>query len=227
MSDHESDSDCTIEPEEVVVEENVVEPEPPKKTKAKPRAKPVKKIKPDKQEYDGEDEASPEEETPKKKPRGRPKKPEIEKAAKQVVVKEKVIYMVPNEKKEGSFKKIKNPTLGVRAMKKLELEAEKEKKELELGKALVVTKKGKIDKRSTTRTPAQIAATARLVEANKLRREAAGKLKAAEKKEEAVNKKIEQKEIVKESLREVISEPEPYYKPKEPIAPDPYGGLQF
>ena len=62
MSDHESDSDCTIEPEEVVVEEKVVEPEPQKKTKSK--AKPVKKIKPDKQEYDGEDGASPEEEAP-------------------------------------------------------------------------------------------------------------------------------------------------------------------
>jgi len=224
MSDHESDSDCTIEPEEVV-EEEVVEPEPPKKTKskAKPRAKPVKKIKPSKREYEeGDDEASPEEEAPKKR-RGRPALSKEEKLAKQVIKTEKVIYMIPDEKK-GGYKKCK-PELGVRAIKKMELQAEKEKAEVALGKALVQTKKGAIDKRSSTkRTPAQIAATAKLVEANRLRREAAGKLKEAEKKEKVVNKKIEQKEIVKAAVREVVSEP--YYEPK-PIAPDPYGGLQF
>ena len=79
------------------------------------------------------------EEAPKKR-RGRPALSKEEKLAKQVIKTEKVIYMIPDEKK-GGYKKCK-PELGVRAIKKMELQAEKEKAEVALGKALVQTKKG-------------------------------------------------------------------------------------
>jgi hypothetical protein len=186
MSDHESDSDETIEPES--------EPEPEQEQIEEPE--------------------------PTKKPRGRPRQSDAEKAAKKVIVKEKTIYMVPDEKKEGAFKKVKNPELGVREMKKLELQAAKERKEAELGKALLSRKNGKIDKRSSTaRTPAQIAATQRMLEANKMKRAAAGKLKEVEKRERV----IEKKEVMKEAIREVVSEP--FYEPKPP--PTPYDNLKF
>ena len=72
------------------------------------------------------------EETIKKKPKGRPKKPIEEKLAKQVITKEKIIYMVQNEK--GEYEKAKNPKLTARELKKMELEKQKERKEIELGK---------------------------------------------------------------------------------------------
>ena len=69
-----------------------------------------------------------------------------------------------------------------------------------------------------TRTPAQIAATERMLEANKKRREA---LK--------INKQKEDKQIVKDSLREVVKEP--FYEPKEEKSPpkpkDPYENIVF
>ena len=145
-----------------------------------------------------------------KKQRGRPKKPIEEKLAKQIITKEKIIYMVQNDK--GDYEKIKKPKFTARELKKMELEKEKEKKEIELGKKLIQKKNGKIDKRSiggNTRTPAQIEATKRLVEANKKRR--------AEKDD---YKKKEVKSIVKESVREVVSEP--FYVPKkEPVSSIP------
>ena len=186
----------------------------PKKTKSKTKSKP----KPDKREYEeGDDDAA--EELPKKR-RGRPALSKEEKLAKQVITKEKIIYMIPDEKK-GGFKKVK-PELGVRDLKKLELQAEKEKKEVELGRHLLSRKNGKIDKRSSTkRTPAQIEATKRMLEANKAKREAAGKMKEAN----AIVKKAEKKEEMKSAIREVVSEP--YYTPKDVTPPDPYANMKF
>lgn len=145
----------------------------------------------------------------KKKGKGRPPKPIEEKLAKQVVVKEKIIYMVQNEK--GEFEKAKNPKLTAKELKKIELEKQKQQKEIELGKTLQTRKNGKIDNRSAKqRTPAQIEATKRMVEANKKRRE-----------EKAQHKEKEQKSILKEtvkdSVREVVNEP--FYEPKKKETP--------
>ena len=182
----ETDSDATIEPEEEVVKE-VVKEDP---------VEPVKKV-------------------VKKKKVGRPAKPLEEKLAKQVVVKEKIIYMVQNDK--GEFEKAKNPKMTARDLKKIQLEKEKEAKELELGKKLLAKKNGKIDTRSTMkRTPAQIEATRKMVEANKLRR--AEKNKATKK---------ENKEIVKASVKESVKEvlQEPFYEPAKQV--DPYANMIF
>ena len=146
-----------------------------------------------------------------KKPKGRPKKPLEEKLAKQVITKEKIIYMVQNEK--GEYEKAKNPKLTARELKKMELEKEKERKEIELGKKLQTRKNGKIDNRSAKqRTPAQIEATKKLVEANKKRKEEKNKFQ-----------KEEKKQIIKESVREVVNEP--FYQPPKP--PNPYDNLKF
>jgi len=149
----------------------------------------------------------------KKKPKGRPKKPLEEKLAKQVITKEKIIYMVQNDK--GEYEKAKNPKLTARDLKKMELQKEKERKEIELGKRLQTRKNGKVDNRSAkTRTPAQIEATKKLVEANKKRREDKNKYK-----------KEETKQIVKDSVREVVNEP--FYQPKPAKVIDPYAGMIF
>jgi hypothetical protein len=201
MSDNESSSDESIEPQspnETTVE--VIEEEDYDylvKQKHKEIYKDDSEVKPKKE----------------KKPKGRPKKPIEEKLAKQVITKEKIIYMVQNDK--GEYEKAKNPKLTAKELKKMELEKEKEKKEIELGKRLQTRKNGKIDNRSAkTRTPAQIEATRKLVEANKKRRE-----------EKSKYKKEEHKQIVKDSVREVVNEP--FYQPK-PVKPiDPYENMRF
>ena len=179
------DSDETIEPYDEVVKEEIIE-------------QPVEPIK----------------EVVKKK-KGRPSKPLAEKLAKQVVVKEKIIYMVQNDK--GEYEKAKNPKMSARDLKKIELQKEKEAKEIELGKKLIQRKNGKIDNRSVKqRTPAQIEATRRMVEANKKRREEKKNQKQQD------NKKIV-KESVKESVKEVLQEP--FYEPPKPK--DPYANMVF
>tara|TARA_R100001463_G_scaffold51255_2_gene101838 strand:+ start:3802 stop:4395 length:594 start_codon:yes stop_codon:yes gene_type:complete len=191
MSDTESDESLDLENESKVViedEEEDDEEEVKYKIKAKKKSKPIP--------------------IPKKK--GRPAKPLEEKLAKQVITKEKVIYMVQNE--NGEYEKMKKPKFTARELKKMELEKEKEKKELELGKKLIQRKNGKIDKRSIggkTRTLAQIEATRRLVEANKKRR--------AEKQD---HKNKEVKNMIKDSVKEVVSEPAVFYEPKQPQIPE-------
>ena len=123
--------------------------------------------------------------------------------------------MVQNEK--GDYEKVKNTKMTARDLKKIDLQKEKEKKELELGKKLLTKKNGKLDVRSSMkRTPAQIEATRKMVEANKLRR--AEKSKATKK---------ENKEIVKESVKESVKEvlAEPFYEPAKPV--DPYANMIF
>ena len=190
MSDAESSSDETIEPTSPVAP--VVKETKKKKSKKSLDNEIVENVEPQYKEV-------------KKKGKGRPPKPIEEKLAKQVVVKEKIIYMVQNEK--GEFEKAKNPKLTVKELKKIELNKQKEQKEIELGKTLQTRKNGKIDNRSAkVRTPAQIEATKRMVEANKKRREE----KAQHKEKE--NKTI-LKETVKDSVREVVNEP--FYEPKK------------
>ena len=99
----------------------------------------------------------------------------------------------------------------------IELQKEKEAKEIELGKKLLAKKNGKIDNRSVKkRTPAQIEATRKMVEANKLKREQKNK-----------QKKQDNKEIVKESVKESVKEvlQEPFYEPPPPK--DPYANMVF
>ena len=145
----------------------------------------------------------------KKKPKGRPPKPLEEKLAKQVIVKEKIIYMVQNDK--GDYEKAKNPKITVKELKKIELNKHKEQKEIELGKTLQTRKNGKIDNRSAkVRTPAQIEATRKLVESNKKRREEKSEHK--EKQDKTILK-----ETVKDSVREVVNEP--FYEPKKKEEP--------
>ena len=119
--------------------------------------------------------------------------------------------MVQNDK--GEFEKAKNPKITARELKKIELQKEKERKEIELGKTLQTRKNGKIDNRSAkVRTPAQIEATKKMLEANKKRRE-----------EKNTYKKAEDKQIIKDSVREVVNEP--FYEPPKPL--NPYKNLIF
>lgn len=216
MSDNESSSsDETIEPVSptkvnVLEEEyDYVVNEKPKKTK-KTKDK-IKLSKEEKNEIDDYNSSYGVEPQYKKKPRGRPKKPVEEKLAKQVITKEKIIYMVQNDK--GEFEKAKNPKITARELKKIELQKEKERKEIELGKTLQTRKNGKIDNRSAkVRTPAQIEATKKMLEANKKRRE-----------EKNTYKKAEDKQIIKDSVREVVNEP--FYEPPKPL--NPYKNLIF
>jgi len=149
-----------------------------------------------------------------KNKKGRPPKTMEEKLAKKTILKEKIIYMIQD--KDGNFKKSRNPNLTQRELKKIEYEKERERKEIELGKKLVARKNGKIDNRSMkTRTQGQIEATKKLVALNKKR------------KEERENYKTKNdKNMIKESIREVVHEP--FYKPIKPQEPiNPYAGMIF
>ena len=153
----------------------------------------------------------------KKKPKGRPPKPLEEKLAKQTIVKEKIIYMIPNE--NGGYDKVKNKQLTARDIKKIEEEKKITEMEKELGKKLLRKSNGKLDKRSIgekTRTPAQIEATKKMLAANEKRRAAQRELKD-------LKKENKTKEIVKQSLEEVIYKP----SPKPDIKPDPYANIRF
>lgn len=145
-----------------------------------------------------------------KKARGRPPKPIEEKLAKKTVIKEKIIYMVPDA--DGNYKKVKNPVLTKRDLKKIELEKQKEKKELELGKVLIAKKNGQVDKRSSKpRTPAQLEATKKLLAANEKRRQLQKEMK-----------NTETKQMIKDSVIEVVNQP--FYEPKKV---DPYENMRF
>jgi len=145
---------------------------------------------------------------PKKATRGRPKLTPEEKKATKVVIKEKRIYMVKDE--NGEYKEEKIKPLTERQLKKIELEKKNTELEIEIGKKLARTKKGKVDNRSVKeRTPAQIAHSKKLVELNRLRREK----KTAEKKN-SLDKSID--ESVKKSIVQVITAPKEMIKEVKP-----------
>ena len=198
-SGSDNDSDTTIEPENEDTTQN------------------NKKLIKNKlnQESDQEEITSP---VKKKNKVGRPEKSLEEKLAKKTIIKEKVIYMIPDE--NGGFKEQKNKQLTARDLKRIEDKKKVEEMEKELGKKLIQKKDGKVDKRSIggrTRTPAQIEATKKMLEANKKRR-------AAERELKDVKKTTKNKEIVKEALEEVIYKPS---KKPEPKPPSPYDNLKF
>ena len=194
-----------VEPKQDV---SIVEPQTkPKKTKVKKLSK--KELEEQKrlleeQLKDYEDEGGsleviPEPE-PVKKRAGRPKKTEEQKEqerlSKKTIIKEKVIYMIPDD--EGGYKKINNAKpLSKLHLKKLEEEKRIQEKEEEIGKRIVRTKRGKEDKRSTReRTPAQIEHSKKLVAMMADRRA---------KKKEATNK--QNKDNIKTAIVEVVSKP--------------------
>jgi hypothetical protein len=130
------------------------------------------------------------------KKRGRPKKSEEEKTANKTILKEKVIYMIPNE--NGGYNEVKNAKpLSKRHLDKLENEKEIQKKEVEIGKRIVRTKKGKADERSIKpRTEKQIAHSKKLVEIMSQRR--------LEKKQNA-SKNL--KDNIKQAVVEIVTKP--------------------
>jgi len=145
---------------------------------------------------------------PKKATRGRPKLTPEEKKATKVVIKEKRIYMVKDE--NGEYKEEKIKPLTERQLKKIELEKKNTELEIEMGKKLVRTKKGKVDNRSSKeRTPAQIAHSKKLVELNRLRRE-----KRKTENKESLDKSID--ESVKKSIVQVITAPKEMIKEVKP-----------
>ena len=154
---------------------------------------------------------------PLNKKKGRPPKPIEEKLAKKTIIKEKLIYMIPDD--NGGYKEVKNKQLTARDMKKIEEKKKADQMEIELGKKLLRTKTGKVDKRSIgekTRTPAQIAATKAMLEANVKRR-------AAQKELKELKKETKTKAVVKEALNEVIYKP----SPKPEIKVNPYDSIRF
>ena len=179
----------------------------PKKTKVKkPSKKELEEQKRllEEQLKDYEDEGGSLEVIPEPEPvkrrAGRPKKSEEQKEqerlSKKTIIKEKVIYMIPND--EGGYKEVKNAKpLSKLHLKKLEEEKRIQEKEQEIGKRIVRTKRGKEDKRSTReRTPAQIEHTKKLVAMMAERRA---------KKKEATNK--QNKDNIKQAVVEVVSKP--------------------
>jgi len=208
---NESDSDESISTEELnklqnevneILEEPEPEPEPPKQKIKKPTKKELQKQKELLEQEINNIEDEPQEEIkPVIKSRGRPKLTEDQKKekalSKKTIVKEKIIYMVP-DKDTGEYKEVKNAKpLSKRHLQKLEEEKKLQEKEQEIGKRIVRTKKGKEDKRSTReRTPAQIAHSKKLVEMMKERREKKNQTKLKE-----------QKDTIKQAVVEVVSKP--------------------
>ena len=137
------------------------------------------------------------EKSPEPKKKGRPPKPIEEKLAKQVIKKEKIIYVIQGE--DGKMTRKDPEKLGVRDLRKLKIEDEAQKAELEYGKKLGRLKNGKA-KIPKPRTEAQKRATEKMLEANRLRR-------AGKKSEAKIERKQEIKEVVKESVKEVVQEP--------------------
>jgi hypothetical protein len=142
------------------------------------------------------------------KKRGRPPKPIEEKLAKQVIKKEKIVYIIQDS--NGNLTKKDPSKLGLRELQKIQREDDAQKAELEYGKKLARLKSGKA-KIPKQRTEAQRSATAKMLEANRLRR-------AGKKSTEKIERKEEIKEVVKESVKEVVQEPAiPIPKPEKSV----------
>ena len=125
---------------------------------------------------------------------------------KEVIHKEKIIYMIQDN--NGEFKEVKNPPkLTKKDIKKHENELEVQKQEELLGKKLIRKKNGTADKRSSNvkavRTPAQIEASKKLVELNKKRKE--DRLKQKELKEKS--KMEDMKDEITDTIINVVSKP--------------------
>lgn len=137
---------------------------------------------------------------------------------KEIIKTEKIIYMIPDN--NGGYTEVKNPPkLSKKDIQKHENEIEVQKQEELIGKKLVRKKNGAADKRSTNtkavRTPAQIAASQKLVALNKKKREDKEKSKMENIKEEitetiidVVSKPIQKIKEERKARRPVITEAE-------------------
>ncbi len=209
-------------------EPEIEKPKPKPKPKAKPKApikqppaKPPKKVakkgkvvKLPEPEAEAEVIEEPVEEKPKKRI-GRPPKSLEEKLAKQVIVKEKLIYVI-QDPVTGNMVKKDASKMGARELKKLQQQQEHDELEVKYGRSLAKLKNGKT-KIPRERTEAQKAATALLMERNKIRRENAKKAKDSKAKEDL-------KEAVTQSVVEVVSRPaiKVQQKPPEKSIDDRY-----
>jgi len=189
---------------EVVVEETENNIEVPIKKKAKKPMSEAKKLAIQKLVENNKKRA---EQRKLDKEEGKPVKATKPKThTKEVIKKEKIIYMIPDD--SGGYKQVTNPPkLTKKDIKKHENELEVQKQEELLGRKLVRKKNGTADKRSSNtkavRSPAQIAASKRLVEMNKKKKE--DRLKLKEQKEKSKMEDI--KEEISDTIINVVSKP--------------------
>ena len=197
-------------------EPEIEKPKPKVKGKApiKPppeKPPPVKKAKKSKvvklPEPEVEAEVIEEPEVKPKKRMGRPPKSLEEKLAKQVIVKEKLIYVI-QDPVTGNMVRKDASKMGARELKKLQQQQEHDELEVKYGRSLAKLKNGKT-KLPRERTEAQKAATALLVERNKIRR-------AEQKKQKEQKQKDDLKEAVTQSVVEVVSRPAIKVQPQKP-----------
>ncbi len=125
---------------------------------------------------------------------------------KEVIKTEKIIYMIPDN--NGGYTEVKKvPKLSKKDIQKHENELLVQKEEELIGKKLMRKKNGTTDKRSSNtkavRTPAQIAASQKLVALNKKRKE--DKLKEIETKEKTKMEDI--KDEITSTIIDVVSKP--------------------
>ena len=141
------------------------------------------------------------------KEQGKPVKPtKPTKHTKEIIKTEKIIYMIPDN--NGGYKEVKNaPKLTKKDIKRHENELEVQKQEELIGRKLIRKKNGTADKRSSNtkalRSPAQIAASKKLVELNKKRKE--DRLKELHQKEKSKLEHI--KEEISDTIINVVSKP--------------------
>ncbi len=185
-----------------------IKPPPAKPPTVKKVAKKGKVVKLPEPEVEAEviEEPVVEEVKPKKR-MGRPPKSLEEKLAKQVIVKEKLIYVI-QDPVTGNMVKKDASKMGARELKKLQQQQEHDELEVKYGRSLAKLKNGKT-KLPRERTEAQKAATALLMERNKIRRENAKKAKESKAKEDL-------KEAVTQSVVEVVSRPAIKVQPPKP-----------
>ena len=138
----------------------------------------------------------------------------------------KTVYVV--EQEDGSLEPIdeadivkEDVELTKKETKALEAENLKAETEKQLGKTVKITRKGTVDNRGVKpRTEAQIAATARLVENNRLRR-----LKNTEAKKEQTQELI--KDSVEKVIHQKLQDETEVVKSKKPVKKEPDYSSEF
>lgn len=150
--------------------------------------------------------------------RGRPNKPIEEKLAKQIVTKEKIIYMIPDN--NGGYVQYNNPPkLTKKDLKKIENEKLFFEEQEQIGKKLIQKRNGTTDKRSLPKkepTQKQIEARKRFVENNKKRAEDRRRKKNEDLERIVHNSVVD---VVKTPAAQIHKKPDPQQQP--PPAPAP------
>lgn len=152
------------------------------------------------------------------KRKGRPPKPIEEKLAKQVIHKEKIVYMIPDN--NGGYTEYKNPPkLTKKDMKKIENEKKFKEEQEQIGKKLLQKRNGTTDKRSLPKkqpTEKQIEARKRFVEMNKKRAEDRRNKKNQDLERIVHNSVVE---VVKTPASKIQKKPDPVIEPPQPRQP--------